>query len=536
LGEVASDAARLFALFEGSDAGHGYHGEPQQEPGSPKWKIVGTARTAHSPATVELWERHLRGEYSLGVIPIRRDGLCLWGSIDVDEYDMNPLELIAKCEALDYPLVPCRSKSGGLHLFMFLREWVPAAALSPALRHLAATLGLSSKVEIFPKQTQVLAGSGDVGNWIVMPYNPNTYGGKLRPQVGLKKTGAEMLLSEFLQFAEDSKVSGERLGALRATRVRGSASPGTAVGAAGGPFADGPPCLQHLVAGNLLGDGRKRALFHMGIYYKKAAGGEWRGALEEANQKFMVPPLPSDQVTGVIKSLAKKEYNYLCKEEPMRSYCDSMACRARRHGVGDGSAMPQISGISKLDTDPPRWFVDVEDRRIEATTEQLQQYQQFHKLCMEQLNRCYQPMKQGDWFQALQAAMANVVMVEAPPEVGAAGHFGEMLEDFLTNRAAGERKEDMLSGRPWHDEEGSHVPGGGPRHYFRLRDLQAYLAREGAPREMTRGWVTQRIRALGGEYKFFNLKGKPCGTFWVPAAAVSPTPELDLPKARSTPI
>ena len=529
MGEVGSDAARLCALFEGSDAGHGMHGEPQQEPGSLKWKIVGTARTVRGPATVELWERHLRGEYSLGVIPIRKDGTCRWGSIDVDEYDMNPLELVARCESLGYPLIPCRSKSGGLHLFVFLQEWVQAAVLNPVLRHLAAVLGLSSKTEIFPKQVTILHGSGDFGNWIAMPYAGNDYGGKLRPQVGLKKTGAEMLLSEFLALAEATRIDAAALGALRAARVRGTASPGAGVGAGGEPFSDGPPCLQHLVANALLGDGRKRALFHMGVYYKRAAGGEWRGALEEANQKFMTPPLPSDEVTGVIKSLAKKEYNYMCKDEPMRSHCDSMTCRARRYGVGDGSGIPQISGLSKLDTEPPRWFVDVEDRRIEATTDQLQQYQQFHKLCMEQLNRVYGPVKQGDWFQLLQAAMANVVLVEAPPEVGSSGHFREMLEEFLTNRAAGERIEDLLSGRPWHNEDAG-------RHYFRLRDLLAYLTREGAPRDMTRGWVTQRVRALGGDAKFFNLKGKGIGTFWVPAAAVEGTPELELPKARSTPI
>ena len=190
-----------------------------------------------------------------------------------------------------------------------------------------------------------------------------------------------------------------------------------------------------------------------------------------------------------------------------------------------------------MDTEPPIWFADVEDRRVEATTQQLQNYNLFHALCMERLNRCYMAVKQSDWLALLGTAMVNLTLIEAPPEVGTGGRFLEMLEDFLTNRAAAERRDDILSGRPWLDEDGDAAPklATMPRYFFRLRDLQAHVVREGV-RDMGRNWMAQRLKALGGADHLFNIKGKACGCWWVPASCVSPAPKLDLPKGRGEPI
>jgi len=206
------DATRMAALFAGSERAHVTHGEPYQEPGSLKWEIKNTARTVRSPATANLWRRHLAGEYPLVAIPIRGDNKCLWGSIDVDEYGGNVLRLVERIERTGLPLVPCRSKSGGLHLFMFLEEWSPARDVQDVLKVFRQQLGLKEETEIFPKQTE----NKDVGNGIAMPYGTD-FGGKIRQQVGLKKTGAEMELSEFLQRADNSKVSPEQLAELRDT-------------------------------------------------------------------------------------------------------------------------------------------------------------------------------------------------------------------------------------------------------------------------------------------------------------------------------
>jgi hypothetical protein len=525
---VPTTAEMMMALFAGFTGAHGTHGEPVQD--GLKWAIKTTARTVREPVTKALWEEHLAGKKPLGVIPIRENGTCSWGSIDVDQYGTDFLKIIDSAERAKMPLVPCRSKSSGLHLFVFLDPPAEAAAVQSSLRDMAAKLGLAG-CEIFPKQTAVLAERGDLGNWIICPYYGNSYGGKLREQAGLKKTGAEMTIEEFITAAERSKTTIEALEALRkSAKPRVSGNIGTA---ASGPFADGPPCLQHLVEKEMLGDGRKRAIFHMGVYYKRARPDDWQQALEKANQDYMTPPLPSDEVSNVVKSLTKREYQYTCREEPMVSHCDALTCRSRRFGVGEGSALPAIAGLAKLDTDPPIWFADVEDKRIEATTEQLQNYNLFHRLCMERLNRCYTTVKQADWLALVGLAMANLTLIEAPPEVGVGGRFLELLEDFLTNRMQAERRDDILSGRPWLDENGDAAPSLPvmPRYFFRLRDLQAHVVREGE-RNMGRNWMAQRLKALGGADHLFNIKGKACGCWWVPASCVSPAPKLDLPRGR----
>jgi hypothetical protein len=64
----------------------------------------------------------------------------------------------------------CRSKSGGAHVFCFTNEFVPASLMRAKLQAMASILGYA-KTEIFPKQNNVKAERGDVGNFLNMPYH-----------------------------------------------------------------------------------------------------------------------------------------------------------------------------------------------------------------------------------------------------------------------------------------------------------------------------------------------------------------------------
>ena len=200
---------RLMDLFAGFAGASGTHGVPEKDPEGLKWNIKRTAKTLRQPVTPELWEQHVAGKRPLGVIPIREDNSCSWGSIDFDEYDVDLIEMIKRVETAKYPLVPCRSKSGGLHLFLFLKEPEPAADVQGVLRDAAASLGMAD-CEIFPKQTRVLVERNDLGSWMVMPYFGDTFGGKLQNQHGLKKTGSEMTMAEFVSFAEKKQTTEKR--------------------------------------------------------------------------------------------------------------------------------------------------------------------------------------------------------------------------------------------------------------------------------------------------------------------------------------
>jgi hypothetical protein len=508
-------------LFAGYIGQHGTHGVPELDPNGFKWSIKKTARTIKQPVTEELWQQHLNGKRPLGIVPICADSTCVWGSIDIDQYDMDTTAVVKKVEAMNLPLVPCRSKSGGLHLFMFFAQPVEAASAQNLLRDIAASLGFAGS-EIFPKQTKILVEHGDQGNWIVMPYFGSTYDGKLKAQHGIKHTGAEMTVGEFLTMAEKRRVTTEQMIDLlqRSTPQEKPSKDGKKKERP--PFSDGPPCLQHLAQTGFPDGGRNNALFHLGVYWKKAKPTDWQKHVEEDNQRFMKPPLPAEEVVSVIKQLQKKDYEYKCKDEPMKQYCESGKCRMRQYGVGGGDTYPQILGIARLKTEPPLWFVQIPNARIPMRTPELQNYKRFHQLCMDHTKVCHRMISDKEWFAILQEPMLQAEDIEAPYELGAPGIFLELLETFLTNRMRGKKKEDLLRGAPWEDEEAG-------RHYFSMAALEKFLQREGI-RNIERSMLKYRINELKGGNESREIKGKQRGLWWVPSSAIQVAPELDTPE------
>lgn len=532
--KTESLAKQFLALFAGIETAHGTHGMPVFKAEKNKWEIKSTAKTLEGPATVALWEEHLAGKKPLGVVPIMRDGVCVWASIDFDKYDINLLDIIQRVEALGLPLVPCRSKSGGLHLFIFFSEPQPAGAVQALLRDLSAQLGISGS-EIFPKQAALLIERGDMGNWMVMPYYGDTFGSKIAEQVGLRKTGAELTAEEFLRAAEAAKVQDLQALAKLHPPARGSVSNKATAGTGGkkdkstlpaqkpgaDAFSDGPPCLQHLAKVGIEQGGQNNTLFMMGLYLKRAQPATWREDLEAYNHKYMKPPLPTDGMASTLRSLEKKDYEYTCSVEPMSSHCDARLCRRRKFGVSSSVDYPEISGLSVIDADPAIWFVDVDGDRLEMNTEDLLRYERFQRHCADKLHKVFMPLKHETWLKLVSAAMANCVTIEVPPEITLAARFRELLEDFCTNRQRGQRREDILSGRPWFDEEGS-------RHYFRMRDIAKFLERENL-KNVTRGSIVQMVEKLGGGTVQLSFKGHNRWVWWVPGSVLQATPELEPP-------
>lgn len=530
-------AQRFHELFEGSETLHGTHGEPDLDDNGVKWGIKRTARTLKGPATQDLWANHLGGKKPLGVIPIRNDNMCVWGSADVDDYDVDAVATVQRVEAAKLPLVPCRSKSGGLHLFLFASEPVPAEVMQGVLRAIAATLGFAG-CEIFPKQTRIMAEHGDQGNWMVMPYFGGDFGGKLRFQYGIKKTGAEMTPGEFLSFAEKRRLTLAQIDELRARIIGGNSREETNGGGeqkdgksapkaskSKEPFHNGPPCLQNMARGGFPEGGRNNALFHIGVFLRRAHPDDWQIRLAEDNGRFMKPPLPEDEVKSVIKSLEKRGYEYTCNNQPMASHCDSVICRSRKFGVGAGGAYPVIEGMSKLMTEPPVWFIQIPGSRIVMRNEDLQFYRKFHTACTgSHPSVCFKLISDKEWVSIVGEAMKNADAIEAPPEIGRSGVFRELVENFLTNRTIGEKKEDLLRNVPWEDEEGA-------RFVFSMKSLEDYVKRENVQPRFTRHELAERIKGdMGGEAMTMDVKSERNKRLWqIPSDRVKRAPDLDPP-------
>ena len=506
-----TSAARMMRLFEGYAGAHGTHGDMKQngDKGG-KQEIKATARTVREPVTLGLWELHLRAgtPVPLGIIPIREDSQCVWGCIDIDKYDIDPTAVAKLVKQNKLPLVVCRTKSGGVHVFLFLKQAVPAEVIRAKLRMVAAGMGWGDS-EIFPKQNQVLAERGDIGNWLNMPY----LGGDSTTRYAVKDTVGGMTLREFLDYAEKRRVD------INDVPDIGESEDET--------LDDGPPCLQHLTTVGFPEGTRNNGLFGMGIFCKKKYGEQWRQMLEQYNREYMTPPLAAEEVLEVIKNLEKKDYQYRCNDAPCVSYCNAALCRTRKYGVGGGDTYPTISGVSKMEAGSSTlWFVDINEKRIELSTPQLQNYKDFQARCIEELNVFFMPMKMDTWARTVNAALKDVHFLEAAPEMSPEGHFLELLEDFCMNRHRGETVEDLWLGKPWQDPDTG-------RHYFRLKDLMDHLDKAKF-REWGRPQVASWLCRAGGRH-FFNIKGKGCNTFWVPDNFTSIAP-LDLPPAKRDPI
>ena len=103
---------RFKNIFEGLDRAHGVTlvGESNGDGN----KIKGKSFVKREPVTDDLWQKHLDGKDSLGVIPINDDNKCKWGCIDIDSYagfDLKKLILTEKYHMTDVIGVAALSKN-----------------------------------------------------------------------------------------------------------------------------------------------------------------------------------------------------------------------------------------------------------------------------------------------------------------------------------------------------------------------------------------------------------------------------------------
>ena len=238
----------------------------------------------------------------------------------------------------------------------------------------------------------------------------------------------------------------------------------------------------------------------------------------------MQPPLGAQEVLTIGKQLKRKDYFYRCNDQPIASHCNSPLCRTRKHGIGASGGTPLFSNLTKQDSDPPIWFLDVEGGRLELETDDLLNQNRFQRKCMDALNKIPPKVKENVWRQIIQQLLDSLTIVEVPKESSTEGHFLELLETFCTERPARE-KDELLLHKPW-TERG--------KTYFRLMDLMEYLHRNNF-KEYPRNKLTAKLKQMEGSPHFFNIKGKGVNV-WCIAEFVAQTESHDLPEFKDSPI
>jgi hypothetical protein len=481
--------APLMQLFEGFDKAYGIYkltGEVQEN-----GKQKGQAASLKGEVVRPLWEKHLNGEQGLGIIPINNDSKCKFAAIDIDEY---PLDLIALNKNIidnQLPLVLCRTKSGGAHLYMFLNEWLPAKVVRKKMKEFSAFLGYGS-AEIYPIQEHILVERGDVGQWINMPY----FNQIATMRYGLNERHKAMPLDDFIRYAQSKSVG---LAELEQITV---AVPEILPG--------GPPCIQRIIQQGGFPEGtRNNGLFNLGVYAMKSDPDNWAARLEELNNKHMDPPLSVEEVLGVVKSLKKKDYQYTCNAQPMAGYCNKSVCRQCKFGIGGGGiGLPVFGSLTKIETIPPVWFLDVEGGgRLMLSTDDLQSPMSFQLRCMETLNTMPVIPKREDWTMIVGKLLAKVNIVSVPVEATPKGIMFSFLEEFLTSRVQANVADEILMGKPWKS---------GKYYHFRLKDFMAFLDRKKFYDLKKHQIVVYMTDFLKAQTKFMNLSGKGANVYIVP--------------------
>ena len=240
-------ADEMLAAFEGSKVAHGTTTVGRI---GRNGKADADSRIVRQALTVEIMQGHIDGEQGVGAIPINEENKCKWGALDIDIYDLDHNELQQRIQKLKLPLLHCRSKSGGAHLYLFLKEYEQAKVVREYLLEMAVALGHSG-CEIFPKQDTILAERGDVGNFINLPY----FNADLPRRYCFNSKVEAMEIDDFIKAIHKNTVPVSKLEGLRSNNNKPRKL-----------LSDAPPCLQHLFRDGPSGEERNKKLFMLGVF------------------------------------------------------------------------------------------------------------------------------------------------------------------------------------------------------------------------------------------------------------------------------
>ena len=497
---------KLKLIFGGLTRAHGvfYKGEKKES-----GKVGGKAFIVKEEVTDKHWQDHIAGTVpSLGIIPIRDDNTCSWSCIDVDDYTVDVRKTINLYTKLNLPIIPCRSKSGGFHLFIFYTEPVPAKDAIAKLTEIASVLGFAD-CEIFPKQESLNAERGDTGNFLNLPY----WNGDMSGRYAMDEKGESLTMEEFFNLVDQKAITHDQLQNLSVKPLKQKKS-----------TFDGPPCIEILMNMGIFEGSRDDVVFHYCVYAKKKFGpGEWQNKVMEFNTTYCQPPMSYDQVKQKIDQHEKKEYGYKCKDVPMRNHCDSSKCRIRKFGIGRDDIEMNIANLTKLESDESVWHLDVDGQRITVTTDELMDQRLFRKKVLETHTNLPVEMSKRDYEARIRELLESCEIIKMPQEVTKEGRFYSHLEDFIYNQHITDEVEDVLNHSVWRNDN---------KIYFQLSSLERYL-RKIQFKDFSTTQMGSLIRDKGGNSKQVRLnKNTVKNLFFVPDHRIADENKMEVPKVK----
>ncbi len=446
---------RNFAdLFKGREDAYGQYGNIRGVQPSDRGKHAAPAknnRTVSGVLTPEIYQLHLAGKKRLGIVMLMADSHVWFAAIDVDHYQTQGMyeEIAARIKELGLPLVLCRSKSNGAHLFVFFSKPCPGDLAIKSLLDWANRLNLPHEhVDYFPRQKNAT----DVGNWINLPY----YGDTCR-----WFDGEDHSIDEFIEYANAHLVDPDTL----QTSAKGSAKKKVKE-----PVSPYPPCIDWLHENGLEEGqaGRNDILFHYSVGMKRAHPDDWQDRVREFNADKVSPPLDRSEVATVINSIERHEsYQYKC--EAMKAlYCDKTECKKREFGVGKAVAYDPIDHIEKIDGEKPLFVVTMDDEKhtqVICTFEEMTKYPLFRYIAGAAMNQLLPGMKNPDWEEIVSPHISTMEISKAGADTQMRDRVIKQFQSWCEMSVVVEAPIETAlhnNGNPWFD---------GKNIYFRGNDF-----------------------------------------------------------------
>jgi len=447
---------KFIKIFEGLHIGYGLTKRGSGSNGN--GKVEASHMWVEKELSHDVVRKHLEGTgANIGIVPITKDNTARWGAIDIDEYNFNHKQFTKTLRDNKIPIIVCRSKSGGAHLYLFTKDFIPASQMRDKLLELSSALGLAArKDKVFPQQTKINIETNDRGNFCSLPY----YNSKNGMKYAFNDDGSAASLEQFYELYDKYAVDPKELDNIK-LKLNDKAE----------AVQDGPPCLRILCSQGFPQGTRNNGLYNLGVYLKKSSPDDWETKIEDYNRLYLEPPLGNIEVENIKKSIRKKEYGYSCNDQPINAFCNKDVCRTRKYGVGFGnSSLPEINNLTKINHKPqPQWFVNVDGERLELETDDLQIQARFKKACMEQLNMVIPRVSDRQWDTVLRVLFSTVQIIEPPESLSIKNQLEDLIEDFVVRRAQGKTRSDIFRGVPF-TADGETL--------FRWKDLKKFLERQ----------------------------------------------------------
>lgn len=395
--------------------------------------ISKNTHTVKREITYDDYCNHFSGVTGVGCVPLRDDDTCYWGGIDIDNHgkteDSDIVGIEKAVHDAGYPLVVTRSKSGGVHLYLYLAEPVKAELVRRVLKMWADHLRIPGTDCLFPKHDRMNrdneTGEKGLSNWLNFSYFGASAGPTVRYAV---INGKPAEFSRYLDHAEGLRQTGIDIQKW-----------------ANGDHSEAPPCLQSKFKTGFNPGERNSGIYQITVYARKKER-DLDQAAEYAHElaELYAPDVKYGERQKTIKSALTKTYNYKCEE--FADVCDKETCKKRKFGVSESQyrdmktkeSIPRFfNAIMWLGSDQPKWSVQAEIDEATSyelkylNTDELRKYDLFRRKMIEMSPIFLPTIKQGDWESIIGPVMAAKIVAQMPEDTTEMGMVGGRIREFL---------------------------------------------------------------------------------------------------------